>query len=107
MRGEPSPTASASNSHYVEFAAFGVHPLGCHRPPNTLKGGHQTSVGAKLRTAETLSPLILLPILFSLLPPGTSAPAQSLKFEKLLPFASGDYVRIETVLKSDDSLVRV
>ena len=32
----------AGNFHFAGFAAFGVHPLGCQTPPNTLKRGHQT-----------------------------------------------------------------
>jgi hypothetical protein len=28
-------------------AAFGVHPLGCLWPENTLKGGHQTEAPPK------------------------------------------------------------
>src|SRR6185369_11156559 len=37
-----SRNQTCSNSHFGEFAAFGVHPLGCQTPPNTLKRGHQT-----------------------------------------------------------------
>jgi len=33
----------SSNSHFDGFGTFGVHPLGCPGPPNTLKRGHQTN----------------------------------------------------------------
>ncbi len=36
--------ARVSNSHFGEDAEFGVHPLGCPTPENTLKRGHQTAV---------------------------------------------------------------
>ena len=34
-----------SYSHYACPVAFGVHPLGCWKPADTLKGGHQTGLG--------------------------------------------------------------
>ena len=37
-------TPSSSTPHLSRRAMFGVHPLGCLRPLNTLKGGHPTSL---------------------------------------------------------------
>jgi len=51
-RSEAGTVLTNSNSHFGGFAAFGVHPLGCQTPPNTLKRGHQTRMGRKMRIAE-------------------------------------------------------
>ena len=34
----------AGNSHFASLVVFGVHPLGCQQPANTLKSGHQTGL---------------------------------------------------------------
>ena len=38
------PRPLSRNSHFASLAVFGVHPLRCQRPANTLKRGHQTGV---------------------------------------------------------------
>ena len=38
LRGPPG------ESHFGDLTAFGVHPLGCLAPANTLKRGHQTGL---------------------------------------------------------------
>ena len=44
VSGVNSGMVRDSNSHFACCAGFGVHPLGCFRPPHTLKGGHQTGL---------------------------------------------------------------
>jgi HAD superfamily hydrolase (TIGR01509 family) len=41
------PPPPPSNSHFGEFAEFGVHPLGCPPRANMLKRGHQTPVACQ------------------------------------------------------------
>ena len=43
MRIKPAP-CQPSNAHFADLTVFGVHPLGCLAPANTLKRGHQTGL---------------------------------------------------------------
>ena len=49
------PRPPSSNSRFASLAVFGVHPLGCLRPANTLKRGHQTGVDRHNENCRPLS----------------------------------------------------